>query len=40
MRKRGMAMDFSWELSAQKYIELYEETQKAQGLWSNPAGNI
>jgi len=29
MRKRGMMMDFSWELSAKKYVELYEETLKA-----------
>ena len=26
MRQRGMKMDFSWEKSALKYIELYEET--------------
>ncbi|MDR2964617.1 MAG: glycogen synthase [Treponema sp.] len=26
MQKRGMTMDFSWELSANKYIELYQET--------------
>jgi starch synthase len=32
MRKRGMMMDFSWELSAQKYVELYEETLKAVGV--------
>jgi len=32
MRKRGMAMDFSWELSAQKYVELYEDTRKAQNI--------
>jgi len=29
MRKLGMTMDFSWELSAKKYIEMYEKTQKA-----------
>jgi len=29
MRKRGMSMNFSWELSAQKYVELYEKTLKA-----------
>jgi len=34
MRKRGMMMDFSWELSAKKYVELYEETRKAQGIVS------
>jgi len=28
MRKRGMAMDFSWETSAKKYVELYEEALK------------
>jgi starch synthase len=27
MRKRGMTMDFSWESSAKKYVELYEETR-------------
>jgi hypothetical protein len=32
MRKRGMMMDFSWELSAQKYVKLYEETLKAAGI--------
>ena len=32
MRKRGMAMDFSWELSAKKYIKLYEDTRKAQNI--------
>jgi hypothetical protein len=32
MRKRGMTMDFSWELSAQKYVELYEETFKTAGI--------
>jgi starch synthase len=25
MRKRGMAQDFSWDISAQKYIELYHD---------------
>ena len=34
MRKRGMMMDFSWELSAKKYVELYEETRKAQKIVS------
>jgi starch synthase len=29
MRKRGMTMDFSWEVSAKKYVALYEETIKA-----------
>jgi len=28
MRKRGMSLDFSWETSAQKYIDMYEATQK------------
>ena len=28
MRQRAMKQDFSWEKSAQKYVELYEETQK------------
>ena len=36
MRERAMKMDFSWELSARKYVELYKETQgvsvKARGL--------
>jgi starch synthase len=32
MRKRGMTQDFSWELSAKKYIEMYEATFKAQGI--------
>jgi starch synthase len=32
MQKRGMTHDFSWEKSAQKYVELYETTQKAQGV--------
>jgi len=32
MRKRGMTKDFSWENSAQQYIELYEATFKAQGI--------
>jgi len=36
MIKRGMAMDFSWELSAQKYVELYEDTRKAQGIEEVP----
>jgi starch synthase len=27
MRKRGMTMDFSWERSAKKYVELYEEAK-------------
>jgi starch synthase len=26
MRKRGMKMDFSWEISAKKYVEMYEKT--------------
>jgi starch synthase len=29
MRRRGMALDFSWEKSAQKYIELYEKTRES-----------
>jgi starch synthase len=32
MRARGMKKDFSWETSAQKYVELYEATFKAQGM--------
>ena len=32
MRERAMTMDFSWELSAKKYIELYEKTLKKQGI--------
>jgi starch synthase len=32
MRKRGMAMDFSWEKSALKYVELYEATFKSTGI--------
>jgi starch synthase len=32
MRKRGMEKDFSWELSAQKYMELYNATLKAIGV--------
>ncbi|MCL2186131.1 MAG: glycogen synthase [Treponema sp.] len=32
MRKRGMSLDFSWEKSAQKYLELYEATQKTMGI--------
>jgi len=32
MRKRAMAVNFSWELSAKKYIKLYEETLKKQGI--------
>ena len=31
MRKRGMSQDFSWENSAQQYIEMYEATQKQMG---------
>jgi len=37
MRKRGMKQDFSWETSAQKYMELYETTFKTQGI-KLPAG--
>jgi len=32
MRKRGMSQDFSWENSAQKYIEMYEAAQKQMGI--------
>jgi starch synthase len=32
MQERGMAQDFSWELSAKKYIEMYEATFKTQGI--------
>ncbi|MCL2244003.1 MAG: glycogen synthase [Treponema sp.] len=32
MRKRAMALDFSWERSALKYVELYKQTQKAKGI--------
>jgi starch synthase len=28
MRERAMAMDFSWENSAQQYVELYEAARK------------
>ena len=28
MRKRGMAKDFSWDKSAKKYVQMYEETLK------------
>jgi starch synthase len=30
MQKRGMLHDFSWESSAQKYIEMYEEALKGE----------
>lgn len=29
IQKRGMAMDFSWGKSAQRYIQLYEQAQRA-----------
>ena len=32
MRKRGMSLDFSWETSAQKYIDIYEATRKKMGM--------
>jgi len=32
MRKRGMTMDFSWESSAQKYINMYNEALLARGI--------
>jgi len=32
MQERGMAQDFSWELSAKKYVEMYEATFKTQGI--------
>jgi hypothetical protein len=32
MQKRGMTMDFSWKRSALKYVELYEDTIRAQEL--------
>jgi len=38
MQERGMTQNFSWESSALKYVELYEETFKAQGM-KIPAGN-
>ncbi|MDR1059353.1 MAG: glycogen synthase [Treponema sp.] len=31
MRKRGMGQNFSWERSAKKYIEMYEDTLKKVG---------
>jgi len=31
MRARGMAQNFSWELSAHKYLEMYEQSLKARG---------
>ena len=31
MRKRGMQLDFTWELSAKKYVELYKEARKKIG---------
>ena len=34
MKERGMAMDFSWETSAQKYVEMYEAAQKQSGFIS------
>ena len=33
MRRRAMMMDFSWEISAGKYVDLYEETLKAAGVF-------
>jgi len=38
MQERGMTQDFSWERSAQKYIELYEATFRTQGI-KIPKGN-
>jgi starch synthase len=32
MQERGMSQDFSWELSAKKYVEMYNATFKAQGI--------
>jgi starch synthase len=32
MRRRGMQEDFSWDKSANKYLEMYEETMKKTGL--------
>ena len=32
MRKRAMSMDFSWERSALKYVELYKQTQLVKGI--------
>ena len=32
MRKRGMSKDFSWEQSAQKYVDVYKNALKAQGI--------
>jgi len=32
MQERGMTQDFSWELSAKKYVDLYESAFKTQGI--------
>ncbi|MDR0323516.1 MAG: glycogen synthase [Treponema sp.] len=32
MRKRAMSMNFSWEKSAKKYVEVYEDARKAAGM--------
>jgi starch synthase len=34
MRRRGMAQDFSWEKSAQKYVALYESA-KSSASWKS-----
>jgi len=39
MQARGMKKDFTWETSAQQYIELYEATFKAQGFNVPKAGS-
>jgi len=39
MKMRGMKKDFTWETSAQKYIELYDATFKAQGISISKAGS-
>ena len=35
MRRRGMKLDFSWAVSAKKYVEMYESTLKKQGFSYN-----
>jgi len=40
MQARGMKKDFTWESSAQQYVELYEATFKAQGVNVPKAGSV